>query len=157
MERTSCACDMCSIGCRTIPGFLVPGDIAALAEAVRPGRDPLRKYLRKSDGFVARGIDGRIYRVPTIVPAQYEDGECVSLLPDGKCSVHAVSPYGCRMFDSHMDAEKAGRLSAEGCRLVANDLAAGGPYAELMPQLSPAIPRSERLAAYVAAESLASR
>lgn len=120
-ERTSCDCSKCTAACRTMPGYLIPGDIERIAEYV--GADPddenfLIKNFRASEGpLVSRS--GKLFRIPTIVPAQFDDnGRCVFMTRDGRCSVHKVSPFGCSRFnvcdEPTTDAEKrstAGLLS----------------------------------------------
>lgn len=101
-ERTSCDCSKCAAACRTMPGYLIPGDIERIAAYV--GADPddekfLIANFRASEGPLVQR-DGNRFRIPTIVPAQYDDnGKCVFMTRDGRCSVHQVSPFGCSRFN----------------------------------------------------------
>jgi Fe-S-cluster containining protein len=100
-ERSTCDCSKCTAACMAMPGYLVPGDVERIAEYV--GADPddekfLAANFRASEGVLV-AKHGQLFRIPTIVPAQYDDnGRCVFLTRDGKCSVHAVSPFGCSRF-----------------------------------------------------------
>lgn len=100
-ERSVCACDKCKAGCKHMPGSLAPGDMDTIAKFV--GADPdnaefIRQNFRASDGTVVI-IEGKPKMVPTIVPAQQEDGRCVFLTDDDQCAIHPVAPFGCRNFE----------------------------------------------------------
>lgn len=122
--RTTCACDVCSVGCRTCPGPLIPGDlerIAAYRGVTAP--DEVRRFAKQyfcasEGGKFAKIIRGamRVFTVPTVTPQQRSDGTCV-FLEDGKCSIHPVSPYGCSHYDTHMpklQADERTRASEHG-------------------------------------------
>ena len=107
-ERTSCDCSQCQAACRHMPGMLAPGDIENIARVldIPCDGDFIRDHFCASDGAKVMA-QGQIISIPTIVPRLTETG-CV-FLKDGMCSVHAVSPYGCRMFnvcDGPEDKEK---------------------------------------------------
>lgn len=100
-ERSTCACRQCSAACRAMPGYLIPGDIERIAAYV--GADPddevfLGKNFRASEGPLVMKR-GQLFRIPTIVPAQFDDnGKCVFLSGSNRCMIHLVSPFGCSRF-----------------------------------------------------------
>jgi hypothetical protein len=110
-KRSVCACEVCSCYCKVMPGYLVPSDLERL---IPPGVDPLqwaRQHLRASQG--AKAVDPKtgevLFIIPSLVPAKQALGHCHWLQPDGKCGVHADSPFGCAFFDQHMTDEEAER------------------------------------------------
>lgn len=95
-EPSSCRCDSCRQTCRVKPGFCAPGDVERIAGHV--GVEDVRQFA--VDNFDA--CDGLTipfgnekFVVPVIVPKQREDGRCVFLTADERCSVHPVKPFGC--------------------------------------------------------------
>lgn len=51
------------------------------------------------------------FDIPTMTPRQQPDGCCVFYEKDsGLCGIHAVSPFGCACFDSHMSREAKGDM-----------------------------------------------
>jgi len=64
---------------------------------------------------------------PTLVPARGPTGHCHWYI-DGGCAVHAVSPYGCAFFDSHMTEPEVERRYAATVRARQADAAANGLY-----------------------------
>ncbi len=137
--RTKCGCPSCTVNCRYIPGFLVPADLRRLAEAAGVWGLPstllpwAAEHLRASPGCVvavqtAAGVE--TVRVPTLVPARQADGmACHWLSADGRCEVHANSPYGCAFCDSHMGPAAGQERSLAGIRAVATAWAAEDTYA----------------------------
>ena len=111
MERTKCACPKCVACCKAMPGCLIPGDLERIQEHV--GDDSgefVLEHFRVSDGAkVLKQVQGQLYQisVPTIVPAQKEDGSCIFLDEDDNCSIHEVAPFGCAYHDTHMSHEDA--------------------------------------------------
>ena len=98
-KRTVCGCRQC-IDCCRHPGPLHPDDVARIAK-VLPGENVM-DYLCASPGALVRNTDtGHEFSVGTITPKTVR-GRCVFLTPDEKCSIHAVSPFGCAYFDMHM-------------------------------------------------------
>lgn len=100
-ERSVCACDKCKAGCKHMPGALAPGDMDAIANFL--GTDPddkdwIQRNFRASDGCKAV-LRGKPLTIPTIVPAQQENGRCVFLTDNDECAIHPVSPFGCRNFE----------------------------------------------------------
>lgn len=110
-KRTSCACELCSCYCKVMPGYLVPSDLAGLIPADADPLEWARTHLRASKGLqvVNRLTNEVVVSIPSLVPAKQENGHCHWLQPDGKCGVHASSPFGCAFFDQHMKEEEGER------------------------------------------------
>ena len=106
-ERTVCDCADCVAYCKSTPGYTIPGDLFAIGEfLVKEGRLEHIKgvfdLLRASKGAVVGEVaTGKRFRIGTITP-KLVDGHCIFLTADDRCSIHAVAPYACRAFDSHM-------------------------------------------------------
>jgi hypothetical protein len=118
-KRTVCACPECKIFCRVMPSFLIPSDLHRIAEYL--GCDgPVEfalKYLLASPG--ATVLDrGRLRQIRTLVPARRQDGACIFFDENERCSVHAISGFGCSHFDAHQRAEEANRCSSCGLRRI---------------------------------------
>ena len=127
-KRTECACDECTLHCRVIPGYLVPDDIERISRHL--GDTNLVRFafenLAASPGAtVMSSRDGRIFRIPTLVPQRQSSRAC-KFLQNGNCQIHAVSPYGCALFDAHQSPEEANRRSARGLQEIACEWAQGG-------------------------------
>lgn len=113
-ERTKCACDTCRVGCKTMPGALIPGDLERIAEHTGHADDDawILEHFRLSDGaIVAKRVNGKLvqWNVPSIVPASKPDGSCVFLDENERCTIHEVSPFGCAYHDTHMEFEEANK------------------------------------------------
>ena len=84
-KRTSCSCDKCQHGCKVMPAYLLPEDLA-------PYPWMYQGELLASEGGLV-GIVNKLtgemtkFRVPTLVPASKDDGSCVHYR-DGKCGIH---------------------------------------------------------------------
>jgi hypothetical protein len=115
VARSECACEGCTVNCRFMPGFLIPSDLGRMIPVTA---DPFAwavENLQASPGaLVAR--DGRTFRIPTLVPASRSDGSCIHLR-DGRCNIHAVSPFGCAFFGCGAAGGPA--LSGTGLRTIA--------------------------------------
>jgi Fe-S-cluster containining protein len=136
--RTHGACPECTRSCQHIPGYLVPADLERMHRSLAPDQDLhswARQHLLASPGAVVL-CRGRAFRIPTLVPARRLDGACVFLTADGRCAVHAVSPFGCAFFDAHMADAEADRRSRRGLWAVLEAWEAGGPYAQLWAALA---------------------
>jgi hypothetical protein len=97
----------------------------------------VRDCLLASPGaLVARG--GKVFRIPTLVPARRPDGACLFLTDDDRCAIHAVAPFGCAFFDVHQDTAEADERSTAGLRAVLADWLKDGPYAEVWQALAAA-------------------
>ena len=106
-ERTSCACRRCTINCEHVPGALAPPDLARMA-AHLGFADVLefaRQHLSASEGVTLTSGDGRRIALPTLVPRATENGQC-KFLVGCRCTVHAVSPYGCAFIDAHLPTQE---------------------------------------------------
>lgn len=128
-KRTDgCACDMCKAGCKTKPGFLVPGDLENILVHLQIPSDDKLEFVKErfeaSEGAtVADFSTGKTFQIPTIVPAQQPDGRCTFLTEDDRCSVHAVSPFGCREFnicDTTADRATEDAKISDGLRAILN-------------------------------------
>jgi Fe-S-cluster containining protein len=137
LARTVCGCPDCVRNCRFIPGYLVPADLPRIGEQLAPDEDLLvwsRQHLLASPGAqVLRG--GRVFRIPTLVPARREDGACRFLTADGRCAIHPIAPFGCAFFDSHQTGAESDRRSQRGLQAVLEDWQRGGVYAQVWAML----------------------
>jgi Fe-S-cluster containining protein len=122
-ERTVCDCALCSGCCKQQPGFLIPSDVEAIAKFMDlPVEEFARTYLRKSPGaLVGDRSTGQTWRIGTIVSAPDPTGRCVFLDSHDRCLIHPVAPFGCSMYDSHMDPFTANARTVWSLRLVASD------------------------------------
>jgi len=75
--------------------------------------------LRASKGAIVGDASGQLYRIGTITPAVREDGACVFLTEDNRCSIHAVAPFGCAYFSEHDEKRQADIYSLWSLRLIA--------------------------------------
>ena len=136
-DRTVCACEGCRTPCRVMPGFIAPGDAARMAGHLGVTEAQIEEKLLASPGARVGKFEGselKTFRIHTIVPARKEDGSCVFLQGDGKCSVHPVSPFGCSYFDWHMGRDEGDRRSAWGLRQIMGSM----EYAEMWRRLDDA-------------------
>ena len=93
-----------------------------------------REHLQASEGVTVTMDRNERTALPTLVPATRADGAC-GFLEHGRCTIHAVSPYGCAFIDAHQsDAEYAARADAL-YRALHADRAAGGEYARVWEDL----------------------
>jgi Fe-S-cluster containining protein len=101
-ERTTCACERCKACCKKQPGSLAAGDFERIARHLQISPDEAKKYFWASPGALVRDTStGRVHRIGSITP-RYRKGRCVFLDENDRCSIHAVAPFGCSMFDTHM-------------------------------------------------------
>jgi len=131
-SRTECACEECAINCHYIPGYLIPTDLEAIAG--RLGYADLVKFamenLLASPGATVL-VDGQVAQIPTLVPSRRPDGACRFLDADNRCSIHAVSPYGCAFFDCRQSRGEADIRSCRGLQAIAHEWSVGGLYARI--------------------------
>lgn len=135
-KRTVCACRRCAISCEHLPGALAPSDLRTIASHL--GHADIAGFaqesLSASEGATLSMADGRVIQLPTLVPKSTPSGACI-FLKEGRCTIHAVSPFGCAQVDSHMsDAEFTNRSNASYEALL-DDLEAGGVYSKTVAQL----------------------
>lgn len=115
--RTACACELCKVHCRHLPGALDPSDLSRLCP---PDQDPFpwaEQHLR--------ALTDKPY--PTLVPVRQPNGHCHWYF-DGRCAVHDVAPYGCAFFDPHMAEGEVRRRVAATAAAIRQDAAANGLY-----------------------------
>ena len=123
--RTECACAECAAHCRFVPGYLVPQDLERMSQSLGYAnlvRFAFENLLASPGATVMSAVDGRVFRIPTIVPQRGASGAC-KFLQRGECRAHEVSPYGCAMFDAHQSNEEANRRSARGLQEIAREWA----------------------------------
>ena len=128
-QRTNCGCKKCKAGCRSMPGYLVPDDLANFD----------KNDLARSEGAVVI-YEGERIDIPTIVPKTNERGECV-FFESGRCTVHNHSPFGCRMFSVCDDTDDREHLRHVGLEQIFRNQ----QYSQTLVQLDNATPRKERL------------
>lgn len=133
--RTACACRLCTINCEHMPGALAPRDLPIIARHF--GYDDVRRFadecLLASDGAKVR-VESRVVSLPTLVPATGADGFC-RYLSAGRCTIHAISPFGCAYIDAHMsDLEFNRRAHALYAELL-EDRERQGEYSRLCEDL----------------------
>src|SRR5262245_19257349 len=120
VARTVCACRVCVANCRFVPGSLIPADLNRIAEYLNESN--LTRFavdnLLASPGAIIYTRSGLV-RIRTLVPARRADGPCRFLTAEDRCSIHAVSPYSCAMFDCKQSKEEADALSLRGLTEVA--------------------------------------
>jgi len=89
---------------------LIPSDVERIVqhrEAQGFDRDLALEWFKKhfwaSPGALVKSLTtGRTIRIGTITP-QFKKGRCVFLDENERCKIHAVAPFGCSHFDTHMD------------------------------------------------------
>ena len=120
-ERSVCACHECTASCTFIPGYLVPADIERISRAL--GYSNMVTFalenLAASPGATVMNAEGRVFQIRTLVPQRRADGSCKFLDGQNRCTIHAVSPFGCAFFDAHQSTEEADRKSSRGLQEVA--------------------------------------
>jgi Fe-S-cluster containining protein len=100
-ERTTCACERCKACCKRQPGSLIPGDYERIKQHLGATEETMRTLFWASPGALAKTWLGKLIRIGTITP-QYKKGRCVFLDENDRCRIHAVAPFGCSHFDTHM-------------------------------------------------------
>jgi len=121
-ERTVCSCAECIKPCHVMPGMLVPEDLQPIACKLGGDTTILLDKLVASEGAKVGVVrEGKLvqFNIPTLVPATKPDGSCVFLEND-RCTIHEVSPFGCRFFDSHMDRQTGNQRMRAGLISVGN-------------------------------------
>jgi hypothetical protein len=109
-RRTTCGCQLCSCYCKVMPGYLVPADLVRLIPKDTDPMDWARTHLRASNGSVlVNTLTGESINIPSLVPIKKANGHCHWLATNGRCTVHADSPFGCAFFDQHMKDDEAER------------------------------------------------
>jgi hypothetical protein len=116
-RRTECACALCQVHCRHMPGTLIPADLARLCP---PGQDLFAWAERHLRALVDK-------RYPALVPARGLGGSCHWYF-EGRCAVHEAAPFGCAFFDSHMTDSETERRSQAAVGAIQEDAAVKGSY-----------------------------
>lgn len=107
--RTTCACSECVACCKRQPGPLAPGEFERIAEFLGEDRETAKRHFCASPGALVMDTStGRQFRIGTITP-RMERKRCVFLDEQDRCRIHAVAPFGCAMFDTHMSAAEGRR------------------------------------------------
>jgi Fe-S-cluster containining protein len=120
-ERTTCACAECTQCCRDQPGYLRPGDLERIAAHRGETVAEASRFFWSSEGALVMNLQtGRQFRIRTITPRR-ERGKCVFLDDQGRCTVHAVAPFGCAYFDTHMSGREGQTRSSWALREVQHD------------------------------------
>ena len=105
--RTTCTCAECVRCCHDQPGSLIPGQLETIAEYLgQPVRVAALLFWASPGALVGNTTTGQTYRIGTITP-RLKAGRCVFLSADDRCTIHAVAPAGCALFDTHMSAKDA--------------------------------------------------
>lgn len=128
-RRTVCACRDCVQACEHLPGYLVPADLPRMQAALAPQelfQDFALKYLEASPGSLIRHQDTTV-RIPTLVPQSRPDGSCI-FLSEGRCTIHAVAPYGCAFYSTHDSKVEGDRKTLVALEVICQDLDEGGDY-----------------------------
>lgn len=105
--RTACSCAECVTCCTEQPGSLAAGDLERIAEALQlPVRVAALKFWASPGALLLSRDTGEVYRQGTITPRRVR-GRCVFLDAADRCTIHAVAPFGCAYFDTHMPLAEA--------------------------------------------------
>lgn len=111
-QRTVCDCARCKSFCKAMPGCCIPQDLERISLYLELPLEAVECLFCASPGGVVKNTQtGKLYRVPTIVPARKANGECVFLDANSSCTIHPVAPFGCAYFDDHLATEEANERS----------------------------------------------
>lgn len=132
-RRTSCGCAECRTNCRFMPGMLIPSDLTRMIpQNVDPFAWALDNLAASPGAIASKG--GEKFRIHTLVPATKKDGSCKNLI-GVKCSIHAVSPFGCAFFDCG-SMEFDSDLSRKGLLTIIRAWETGALYAQIWAYLA---------------------
>jgi Fe-S-cluster containining protein len=125
--RSECACRECTANCKFISGYLVPADIERIGRALGYSNIVTFAFenLAASPGATVMNAEGRVFQIPTLVPRRKSDGSCKFLDEKNRCSIHAISPFGCAFFDAHQSTDEANGKSARGLQEIARQWVEG--------------------------------
>jgi hypothetical protein len=119
-----------------MPGFLVPSDLLRLCPTEVDLMVWAKEHLRASAGIrVVNLLTGVTLQIPSLVPAKQANGHCHWLQSDGRCAVHANSPFGCAFLDQHMIPAEAEKRNQAGRQARLEDFANNGPYSQVWQML----------------------
>jgi Fe-S-cluster containining protein len=93
--------------CKRQPGPLIPTDWQRIQKHLGATDTEMRSLFWASPGAMIKdGATGKVSRVGTITPRwDRRKKRCVFLDDKDRCSIHAVSPFGCAYFDIHQDRD----------------------------------------------------
>ncbi len=131
--RTICSCPACTRNCQFIPGYLIPADLERIHQHLAPTQDLLewaKEHLLASPGALV-AQKGKVFRIPTLVPARQSRGACRFWTAENKCAIHPVAPFGCAFFDDHQSSQEADERSCQGLHAVLQDRLENGLYAHV--------------------------
>lgn len=117
-ERSFCDCNKCRQFCHERPGALAPSDIDRIAE--HEGFDEatdefiLSRFEACTDGPGTATEEFPDGKTPVIRPQRKPDGSCVFLNSEGRCSIHKVAPFECKVSRSCQPEESAGAMKSLG-------------------------------------------
>lgn len=153
-ERTYCDCRKCKVQCHTMPGILAPGDWERIQPvALKLGNIADPDILLEVGESTIDLPDGTHLTIPAITPALH-NGACIFLnRTNGKCSIHAVAPFGCRVGNSCTD-DDSGMIAERTAALLHachSDPAYNALAEELRDEECIAAPIEERRKAYESA------
>ncbi len=143
VQRSVCDCLDCTLGCKFLPGMLIPSDLHRLMPS---GVDHLewgRAHLLAGDGMTIAFTDPikkKLVRanIPTLSPATAEfgchwlDGPADN---GGKCRVHTNSPFGCAFFNTHEEYQPATDRLMLGMFEILDDFKRRGFYSTIWTHL----------------------
>lgn len=102
-DNRSCRCDMCALPCRSGPENLTHGDAEKMHAAHKPEQpfaEWAKEHLTEAPPMTLTTSFKLKQTLPLILPKQTEGGECV-FYKNGRCSIYAARPQGCREFNGH--------------------------------------------------------
>jgi len=136
-QRTTCACEACTRCCKRQPGPLAPDDFDRIVGHFKAqgmshevAVQHVKAQLCASPGALVMNGQGETKRVGSITP-RFRRGRCVFLDEHDRCSIHAVAPFGCAYFDTHMGMHTAHPRSV----WLANATAESADYQRLRDEL----------------------
>lgn len=134
-SRTYCSCDKCVKECQRGSGYLVPADLERMHLAIAPELEPaafIAKYLDMGKGAIVGSSVTQMRAIPTIViKKDVNTGHCI-FLKEGKCSIHAVAPFGCAFFDHSIGKLGSDARSSAGLKAIVSDGTSAGPYVKTL-------------------------
>ena len=100
----ACSCPDCVRCCYDQPGSLAAGDLEAIADHLGlPVRVAALRFWASPGALLGDSRTGQAFRVGSITPRRVR-GRCTFLDEQDRCTIHAVAPFGCSHFDTHMTA-----------------------------------------------------
>lgn len=76
-------------------------DVDRIAAFLSLSREDVSVFLQPSPGSLLL-LGTELLQVGSVTPTRKADGSCVFLDEHARCRIHAVAPFGCAMFDTHM-------------------------------------------------------